>query len=140
MGGSGNDILVGDSGNDVIFGGSGGDSIDAGGTGDQDVVVYGAVLSASDVLSNGSDTITNFDANATGGQDVIDLDALFDSLDFSNADRAADAGFKVVGNQLFVDLDNNNSTGANGGFEYLLATVTTVSGTLDNTDVRAGTL
>jgi len=138
VGGGGDDNLNGGIGNDVLVGGAGNDSIDAGGTGDQDVIAFGAVLNASDVLSNGTDGISNFDADPTGGQDLINLDALFDSLGFNNADRAADAGYKVVGNALFIDLDNNNLTGANGGFEYQIATVTTVSGTFDNADVIAG--
>ncbi|MND04562.1 hypothetical protein D3C83_249030 [compost metagenome] len=71
---------------------------------------------------------------------MIDLDALFDSLDFNNTDRAAGAGYTVVGgNQLWIDADNNDNTGANGGFELQIATVVVADGTFDDADVSAGT-
>lgn len=106
--------------------------------------IASAVSSETDTETNGLYSFLEFDGNSSNGsgQSWINLDALFDSLGFSDADRAAGEGFNVIGDSLFVDLDNNNSTGANGGFEYEIATITdasTVSGTFDNADVLAGT-
>ncbi|MGH6933722.1 MAG: calcium-binding protein, partial [Dongiaceae bacterium] len=140
VGGAGTDSLDGGGGDDYIAGGSGNDTITGGGTNDDVIVLFTQVLHAGDILSNGIDTVNSFDAiGGAGSQDFIDLDALFDSLGFSNTDRAAGAGFTVVGgNQLWIDLDNNNATGA-GGFEYQMATVNVISGAFDNADVTAGT-
>ena len=46
----------------------------------------------------------------------------------------------IGGNVLWIDADNNNATGANGGFELKLATVNVVSGLFDNADVIQGVL
>jgi len=124
---AGNDILIGGAGNDQLYGGAGDDTIDAGGTLDQDTVYFGAVLNAADVMSNGSDTILNFDADAAGGQDRINLDALFDSLGVANGSRAARVS--ISGSDLSVDMDGN------GSFEYLIANVTVAAGVLDGADL-----
>jgi VCBS repeat-containing protein len=146
-GGSGNDSLFGQGDGDQLFGGAGDDKLDGGagddkitgGTGDDTIVVADGndtVYFAGGL--DGTDLIASFDGKSNGGQDFVDLDALFDLLGFSNADRAADEGFKVVGNDLWIDLDNNDATGANGGFEYRIATVTVADGAFDNADVIAG--
>lgn len=57
-----------------------------------------------------------------------------------NADRAADAGFKVVGASRLVDLDNNNSTGRNGGLEHEITIVFVASGASDDADFLYGSL
>ncbi|MFN0299150.1 MAG: VCBS domain-containing protein, partial [Burkholderiales bacterium] len=128
-GNDGRDVLIGAGGNDRLYGGAGDDLIDAGGSGDQDIVFYDGVLNTSDVLSNGSDMIVNFDADAlAGGQDRINLDALFDSLGVANAGRSARVSI-ADGTEIRINMDGNTT------FEYLLATVTTSSGTLDITDL-----
>jgi Ca2+-binding RTX toxin-like protein len=130
-GGGGDDSIEGGLGNDTVTGGSGNDTIDVG-QGDDSVRFTSAL--------DGVDIINGFDGDATGGQDTIDLDALFDSLDFSDPDRAAGAGFTVIGgDQLWIDADNNDATGANGGFELQIATVTVATGVFDEADVTAGT-
>ncbi|QQD17082.1 tandem-95 repeat protein [Spongiibacter nanhainus] len=106
--------------------------------------VAAPVSNSADTETNGLYSFLEFDGNSDNGsgQSWINLDALFDSLGFSNADRAGGEGFQVIGSSLFVDLDNDNSTGDNGGFEYEIATIAdaaTVSGTFDNADVIAGT-
>lgn len=106
--------------------------------------VAAAVNGSTDTETNGLYSFMEFDGNSDNGsgQSWINLDALFDSLGFSNTDRAGGEGFQVIGSSLFVDLDNDNGTGANGGFEYEIATIAdaaTVSGTFDNADVIAGT-
>ena len=132
VGGGGDDILVGGGGDDFMFGGAGNDGMDGGGTNDDITFVYGSVLNATDVLSNGSDTITSFDATGgVGNQDFINLDALFDSLGVATADRAV--RYQVSGgSQLQIDLDNN------GSFEYTIATVTTTAGVFDILAVNHG--
>jgi len=47
-------------------------------------------------------------------------------------------GFAVIGGELWIDGDNDDGTGGNGGFELLLATVATTSGVFDAADVTAG--
>ena len=143
-GGGGNDLIIGGTGNDSMNGGAGDDVMDAGGDADFDSFFFGAVTGVSDTVSNGTDSIVNFDAvGGSGAQDFIFLDALFDSLGRSDADRAAGAGYIVdaATARLLIDLDNDNATGVLGGFEYVLATVSAVTGgTFDNADVNAGTL
>jgi hypothetical protein len=92
----------------------------------------------TDVLDAGTagDTITNFDADGgSDNQDYIDLDTLFDSLGFTNEQREVDVGYKIVGNELFVDV-NQDST-----FSLKVATISTVmAATLGDEDVKPGML
>jgi hypothetical protein len=81
-----------------------------------------------------------FDTFGGGGQDFPDTEWRFENLGFSNADRTADASFKVVGTSLFVDLDNNNSMGRNGGFEHEITIVNVASGALNDTSFLCGSL
>jgi len=130
-GAGGDDNINGGLGNDTVTGGSGNDTIEAG---------LGDVVVRFTSTLDGVDVINDFDGDATGGQDTIDLDALFDNLGFNDGDRAAGAGFTVVGgNELWIDADNNDNTGANGGFELQIATVNVATGTFDDADVNAGT-
>lgn len=138
-GGGGNDVLIGGAGNDRLIGGTGNDLLDGGPGQDLLDVSQGNDLvrfSAADI----ADLVAGFDGNPRGGQDYIDLDYLFDALGFDDADRAAGEGFAVLDrSQLWIDRDNDDGTGANGGFELLLASVTTVSGIFDAADVLVGT-
>ncbi|WP_448510774.1 beta strand repeat-containing protein [Immundisolibacter sp.] len=131
-GGGGADTISGGAGNDVLIGGAGNDTIDAGGASDQDIISYLAVANGADTASNGSDMIINFDADATGGQDFINLDALFDSLGVATDSRAALVNISGS-NEVQINLDQ-----ADGTFEYTVATVIVLVGTLDLDDIQVG--
>ena len=126
-GGAGNDTITGSAGNDIISGGSGNDRI-KGGAGN-DSVLYSSPL-------DGLDVIDGFDGDAAGGQDTLDLDALFDGLGVTAADRAARVS--VVDNggsvNVAVDVDGN----AANGFEVVLATLNTADAITIGQDVLVG--
>ncbi|HET6222144.1 MAG TPA: calcium-binding protein, partial [Dongiaceae bacterium] len=130
-GNGGNNALDGGAGDDTMIGGAGNDTFNVNNGNDR--VAYLSMSSVLDTAANGSDTINNFDANPSGGQDVIDLTALFDSLGpafDTNAERqAAVQWVNTSGSnwQLQLNLDGS------AGFEYTIASVTGVSGTLDKT-------
>lgn len=138
-GGGGNDVLVGGAGNDTLVGGPGNDLLDGGPGRDTLDVSQGNDIVRFSAWDT-HDIVLGFDASPAGGQDFLDLDFLFDSLGFGTAERQAGAGFTVLNrSELWVDADNNNATGANGGFELQLAAVSVVSGVFDAADVLPGT-
>ncbi|MEH2920299.1 serralysin family metalloprotease [Samsonia erythrinae] len=107
IGGSGNDVIVGNdvdnilqggAGNDVIFGGSGADTL-TGGAG-KDIFVYAFASDSS--ATSGYDVITDFQR----GIDKIDLSALNQNGDF----RFVDDAFTGRGNEAILNWDAGTNT------------------------------
>ena len=63
-----------------------------------DTVRYASVL-------DGTDVVNGFDGNASGGQDTLNLDALFDSLSITNADRAGRVSLIAGAGTVDVHVD-----------------------------------
>ena len=126
FGGAGNDLLYGNDGDDILEGGAGNDTLD-GGAG-SDVFVYTDVVDAGDLIDG-------FDAT---GVDSIDLDGLLDSLGVADADRAArvDVQQAGTGQDAVIAVD----TTGDAVFDTVVATVTNVTGDLDENDLNLGTL
>jgi Ca2+-binding RTX toxin-like protein len=128
-GGAGDDALNGDAGNDLITGGGGDDAIDV--SVGNDTVRYTSALDGHDIL-------TGFDGDSLGGgQDVLNLDALFDSLGVTAANRAAlvfvdDQGATV---DISIDADRDGSN----GFELTIATLNTADTIAVGQDIILGT-
>ncbi|MDW8201479.1 MAG: G8 domain-containing protein [Cyanobacteriota bacterium SKYGB_h_bin112] len=111
---AGADTLVGTSGNNIIVGGGGNDTL-TGGAG-SDRFVYNA-------LSDGVDTITDFNPS----EDWLDLRNLFKNLGYLGANPVADGflRFTQSGNNTLVQIDSNGLTG--GANFSTLATLTGVT-------------
>ncbi|WP_422365617.1 calcium-binding protein [Pelagibius sp.] len=126
IGNEGDDILLGGLGDDTLIGGLGSDTLE-GGDG-ADTFVYQDLLDAGDVIDG-------FDAT---GPDLIDIDALLDSLGVADAERSARLDIQQAGSDqdAVISLDSDGDL----VFETVLATVTNVTGSLDNGDVDLGTL
>jgi Ca2+-binding RTX toxin-like protein len=126
IGAGGADSLIGDAGNDTLAGGAGSDTLDGG---------AGADLFVYDDLLDAGDLIQGFDAT---GIDAIDLDGLLDGLGIADVDRAS----RVQVQQAGTDQDAVISVDSNGdaSFDTVVATVTNVTGDLDQNDLNLGTL
>lgn len=119
-GGQGNDTLFGDAGADTLIGGAGADSLVGGAGGD--TFVYEVLLDAGDVI----------DGFSSADGDRIDLDALLDSLDL--ADDEVERATRVEIQQNASGEDATISIDSNGDatFDTVVATVTNVTGDLNN--------
>ncbi|NIA67387.1 hypothetical protein HBA54_02140 [Pelagibius litoralis] len=126
LGFGGNDVLTGNGGNDVFDGGAGNDTL-YGGTG-SDTFVYNDIVDAGDLIDG-------FDAT---GVDSIDLDALLDGLGVADVDRSSrvDVQQAGIGQDAVISVD----TTGDAVFDTVLATVTNVTGDLDQNDLNLGTL
>uniref|UniRef100_UPI0030EE1F56 calcium-binding protein n=1 Tax=Pelagibius sp. 7325 TaxID=3131994 RepID=UPI0030EE1F56 len=133
--GAGNDSLVGNgeanrleggSGADTLLGGVGADTL-VGGTGG-DTFVYTDILDAGDLIDG-------FDADSS---DNINLDALLDGLSIADADRAGRIEVQQVGpdQDALISVD----TTGDAVFDTIVATVTNVTGVLDQNDLNLGAL
>jgi len=124
-GNEGNDTLVGGAGNDTLIGGRGNDLIDV--SSGNDTVRYTSVL-------DGKDVIDGFDGNPSGGQDTLNLDALFDSLGVSKANRAARVSTNDKGDSVDVLFDADG----NGSFELTIVTINTPDPITVGSDIVLG--
>jgi Ca2+-binding RTX toxin-like protein len=89
----GNDILVGGGGNDIIVGGGGNDEI-YGGAGADTYVISS--------LSDGVDTIVNYDDSES---DVIDISDILSGYDINNDDIADFVNITADGSDAIVSVD-----------------------------------
>ena len=152
FGGSGNDQITGQTDSDTVYGGSGSDTINGGGGTAADVLIGGL---AADTLTGagGADTfrylstldagdvITDFEATAT---DKIEFSqAWFTSLSLGTlgaANFVSGAGATALDGNDFIVFDTTDghlyydSDGNGGNALILIASITVVSGTVDNTD------
>jgi len=152
FGGSGNDQITGQTDSDTVYGGSGSDTINGGGGTAADVLIGGL---AADTLTGagGADTfrylstldagdvITDFEAAAT---DKIEFSqAWFTSLSLGTlgaANFVSGAGATALDGNDFIVFDTTDghlyydSDGNGGNAPILIASITVVSGTVDNTD------
>lgn len=106
IGGSGNDIIIGNDANNILNGGAGDDVIYGGGGADtltggagKDIFVYASASDSS--YKNGYDTITDFQR----GIDKIDLSALNQNKDLQFVDA-----FTGRGNEALLDWDAGSNT------------------------------
>jgi Ca2+-binding RTX toxin-like protein len=122
----GADVLVGNDGDDILIGGAGADTL-VGGTG-ADTFAYNDIMDVGDLIDG-------FDAT---GPDSIDLDGLLDSLGIADADRAGRVEVQQagIGQDAIVAVD----TTGNSVFDTVVATVTNVTGELDQNDLNLGAL
>ena len=137
VGDAGDNVLEGRGGNDVINGGIGADTL-LGGDGN-DTFAY--------LITNGDDTITDFNAGATGtisdgdntNNDFIDLSSLYDNLSELYADQADD-GILNQSNTTdskgrAVDYTDNAQFSLGDSLTFLGASADSSSFTVENTAV-----
>ncbi|WP_422369115.1 beta strand repeat-containing protein [Pelagibius sp.] len=129
LGGIGNDDLAGDAGADLINGGEGNDTLfgDAGadtliGGAGGDTFVYEVLLDAGDVI----------DGFSSADGDRIDLDALLDSLGLTEDEVERATRVEIQQNASGEDATISIDSSGDATFDTVVATVTNVTGDLNN--------
>jgi Ca2+-binding RTX toxin-like protein len=134
FGGSGNDTLFGQAGTDTLTGGDGDDLLIGGQDADSLIGGLGSDTYIYNTLSDGRDSISDFDKNAPGlGGDKLDISAVLDlsGNTWTDGDTLANAiagGYVTFtkeagtgGVQVNVDIDGN----AGGAFASVALAVLT---------------
>ena len=138
IGGNGNDVLVGGAGPDIMTGGKGADVFvfgtthgsHGGDTGHDDGENHSEMLSASNLLSEGSrgmDVITDFKA----GLDTIDFSALEGELHFADGPEAFGIWVGQSGHDTMVYVDTNGHVGGSDMAELTVQLVSVNAQQLD---------
>ncbi len=125
-GGAGNDVIFGQEGNDIIAGGEGNDVL-YGGTG-ADIFLFKAI-------SEGVDTVKDFNA---GEGDVVDLSALLAGYDELTQDISDFVVATEVGGNTVISIDQSGNAGASGVVE--MAVLEGVTGFDLDTSIKTDTM